>query len=207
MSHRCPRVACYTDNQHLPGCTARAHACRCNDAQLSAAIERAPREARIGRLAYCSTLDSSLMKTRSSMSIRSLLMGAAVSALAANVFAQTPPPPADAPPPPPPTSPAEPSPPSPNAPTPPTRPVRRRRPRPVRRRRPPRRSRQHRLYRPRLRPLPARRRPRNSRSEREGSFSRDCCSRVGSWSTVARAASARRRRRTPRFARAARRFT
>jgi len=53
------------------------------------------------------------------MSIRSLLMGAAVSALAMNAFGQTPPL-ADTPPQPPPTSPAESTPPSPNAPAPPT---------------------------------------------------------------------------------------
>jgi hypothetical protein len=52
------------------------------------------------------------------MTIRSLFLGAALSAIATNAFAQTPPS-ADTPPPPPPTSPAEPAPPSPNAPTPP----------------------------------------------------------------------------------------
>jgi hypothetical protein len=50
------------------------------------------------------------------MSIRSLLIGAAVSALAANALAQTPPPPADVPPPPPPTSPTDPVPPPTNQP-------------------------------------------------------------------------------------------
>ncbi|HMJ55164.1 MAG TPA: porin [Polyangiaceae bacterium] len=49
------------------------------------------------------------------MSIRSLLIGAAVSAVAANALAQTPPPPPDVPPPLPATSPTEPVPPSPNA--------------------------------------------------------------------------------------------
>ena len=51
------------------------------------------------------------------MSIRSLLIGAAVSALTANALAQTPPPPADVPPPPPPATPTEPVPPSANQPT------------------------------------------------------------------------------------------
>src|SRR5687768_5723565 len=104
MSHLRSSIACYTDYQRSPLMHGLRFRLPCDDAQPSATIG-ALRAKRAGIDPRGATLDGSLMKTRSSMSIRSLLMGVAVSALATNALAQTPPP-ADAPPPHPPASPA-----------------------------------------------------------------------------------------------------